>query len=136
MIASRVLPAPLWNCLLELPNGQRISPDARFADAGLIHKTNGRKFHSPEEAGESVFEDMQRRHDALTAAGLTVLHNSPRRISIESQAVIGQVETCYVRDAGRGLPSGVIILRAGPPGTMWQRYPSDRNDAPSLRLEQ
>lgn len=112
VLRSRVLPEPLWNCLLQLPDGREISPDALFEDAGLIHETNGRKYH----AGEDEFDDMQRRHDALVTADLTVLHNAPRRILTEGRAVITEVEGCYARQAGQGLPRGVVIVRRGPPG--------------------
>jgi hypothetical protein len=107
---SRVLPTPVWNCLLRLPSGQLVSPDALFEDAGLVHEVNGRKYH----AGEDVFEDMQRRHDAMVVGGLTLLHNSPRRVARESHVVLAEIEACYQREAGRGLPPGVEILRASP----------------------
>jgi hypothetical protein len=117
VLRSRRLPEPLWNCLLQMPDGRRFSPDALFVDAALIHETNGRRYHAPDEAGEDRFEDMQRRADLLTTEGFTILQNSPARIRAEGRVVIGEVERCYARDAGCGLPSGVIILRAGPPGT-------------------
>jgi hypothetical protein len=68
--ASLVLPAPLCNVTLQLPNGRVIKPDALWEDARLVHETNGRVAH----ARADLFEDMQERHDAMTAAGLTVLH--------------------------------------------------------------
>ncbi len=108
--ASRVLPGPLWNPLVRLPDGRQISPDALFEDAGLIHETNGRAFHAADDA----FEDMQRRNDALVAAGFTVLHNSPRRIWTEGQEVRREVERCYRRLRGSGLPPGVVIVRPSP----------------------
>lgn len=110
VLRSRILPEPLWNSLLELPDGRLISPDALFVDAGVVHETNGRRPHAAEDA----FEDMQRRNDAMVAAGLTVLHNSPRRIAAEARAVIAELEACYRRHAGRGLPPGVSLLRRGP----------------------
>jgi hypothetical protein len=63
--SSRILPEPLWNPTLQLPDGRRVSPDALFVDAGLVHETNGRAFH----AADDLFEDMQRRNDALVTAG-------------------------------------------------------------------
>jgi hypothetical protein len=113
---SRVLPTPLWNPLLQLPDGSILSPDALFVDAALVHETNGRQYHAPEEAGEDVFEDMQRRHDRLVAAGFTVLHNSPRRLQREGDEVLGEVEACHARAVGHGLPLGVSIVRSGPGG--------------------
>jgi hypothetical protein len=113
VLASPVLSEPLWNPLIQLPDDTKISPDGLFVDAGLIHEVNGRGPHADEDA----FEDMQRRHDALVAAGFTVLHNSPRRLRAEPLAVINQLEAIYKRELGRGLPPGVRILRAGPPDT-------------------
>jgi hypothetical protein len=106
------LPVPLLNPLLELPGGELISPDALFEEAGLVHETNGRAFH----AEEDQFEDMQARHDIMTAAGLTVLHNSPRRIREEPTRVMDEVATCFRRLAGSGLPPGVRVVRRGPTG--------------------
>jgi hypothetical protein len=108
---STVLPPPLLNALLGLPDGRRVCPDALWVEAGLVHETNGREHH----AGEDDFEDMQSRHDAMTAAGLTVLHDAPRQLLREADRILDQVETCYRRNAGRGLPPGVQLLRAGPP---------------------
>lgn len=103
---SKVLPVALWNCVLELGDGQRLSPDALFEDAALIHETNGREFHA---AGD-LFEDMQRRHDRLVAAGFTVLHNTPRRLREDGAKVIAEVEECYRRLTGRGMPRGARLV--------------------------
>ncbi|HVX69112.1 MAG TPA: hypothetical protein VHA79_05415 [Mycobacteriales bacterium] len=111
---SRLLPTPLWNCLIELPDGTVFSPDALFEDAALIHEVNGRQFHAADEAGEDVFEAMQRRHDLLVAAGVTALHNSPRRLRRDADSVLREVEEVYLRRAGRGMPPGVKILRTAP----------------------
>jgi hypothetical protein len=111
---SRVLPTPLWNPTIELADGRRFSPDALFVDAGLVHETNGRRFHAPDERGDGLFDEMQRRHDALVSAGLVVLHNSPRRIAEEPAQVRAEVETCYRRHRGSGLPKNVRLIREGP----------------------
>jgi hypothetical protein len=105
--ASAVLPALAYNPLLRLPDGQLVSPDAIALDAGLVHEVNGRSAH----AREDLFDDMQARHDAMTVAGLVVLHNSPARLWREPRQVIGEMERCYLRLAGRGLPDGVVLLR-------------------------
>jgi hypothetical protein len=105
--ASVVLPRPICNALLRLPDGRLISPDALFLDAGLVHETNGRVAH----VRDDLFEDMQVRHDAMTAAGLTVLHNAPRRLARHGREAIAQVERCYARSVGRGLPAGVTLVR-------------------------
>ncbi len=105
------LPQPLLNSLLELPGGRRVSPDALFLNAGLVHETNGRGPH----ADEDPFDDMQSRHDAMTAAGLVVLHNSPRQLREDGRRVMSEVLACHQRLAGRGLPPGVTLLRSTAP---------------------
>ncbi|HVV74748.1 MAG TPA: hypothetical protein VHC43_01835 [Mycobacteriales bacterium] len=104
--ASLVLPRPEYNAALRLPGGRIVKPDSLWVDAALVHETNGRSAH----ARADLFEDMQERHDAMTVAGLTVLHNSPRRLRLHGREVISQVERCYERRAGIGLPEGVTLL--------------------------
>jgi hypothetical protein len=103
---SPILPTPLCNVLLRLPCGRLISPDALFDSSAVIHETNGRGAH----ARADLFEDMQERHDALTAAGFIVLHNSPRRLLTAPREVLTEVERCHLRYDGRGLPPGVAII--------------------------
>ncbi|HVX71060.1 MAG TPA: hypothetical protein VHA79_15355 [Mycobacteriales bacterium] len=104
---SKVLPRPMVNALLELPDGRRISPDALWPDAALIHETNGRSAH----AATDLFEDMQERHGAVTAAGFTALHSSPYQLRTEGDRILAQLESCYLRDQHKGLPPGVTLLR-------------------------
>lgn len=120
------LPAPLINALMQLPGGMKVSPDSLFLDAAVIHETNGRGPHAEEDA----FESMQVRHDALTAAGFTVLHNTPRSITREPERVMRELLTCVTRNAGRGLPQGVILLRNGPPGGLWTPAATVPTDGP------
>jgi hypothetical protein len=105
--ASPILPKPYCNALLRLPDGELISPDALFLDAGVVHETNGRIAHQR----EGLFDDMQARHDVMTSAGLTVLHNPPSRLASHARLVIVQVERCYTRHRGSGLPLGVTVVR-------------------------
>lgn len=113
---SEILPPLLYNCLIQLPDGQCISPDALAPDAALIHETNSREFHAPEDEGgdDDRFAATQWRGDVLTAIGFTVLGNAPKRIRQRGAEVIGLFEECYLRDRGRGLPKGVVLLRSGP----------------------
>lgn len=71
-----------------------------------MHETNGVRFH----AWGDAFESMQERHDAMTAAGLVVLHNAPRRLRVAPAAVLAEVERCFAANSGRGLPQGVHLL--------------------------
>jgi hypothetical protein len=107
---SSVLPCPRYNALLRLPDGRKVSPDLLIEDAALVHETNGR---APHYEDEDEFDSLQERHDAMTTGGLTVLHNSPRLIASSGGRILRQLEVCYLRDAGRGLPPGVVLLRPG-----------------------
>jgi hypothetical protein len=106
------LPPVEFNVWLLLPGGRVICVDALFASAGAVHETNGRIAH----AAEDLFESMQERHDVMTAAGLIVLHNSPRRLRRQPADVGDEVEACCLRNAGAGLPPGVVRL----PGPPWK----------------
>jgi hypothetical protein len=104
--ASVVLPPAEYNVWLRLPSGRILCVDALWRSSALIHETNGRRAH----AREDLFEDMQERHDELTAVGFVVLHNAPRRIWDHPRTVIAQAERCHVMYDRRGLPTGVEIL--------------------------
>jgi hypothetical protein len=108
-ISSLVLPELLYNCTLRLQGGRFISPDALDVEAGLVHETNGRRAHRRAD----LFEDMQERHDVMTAAGLIVLHNSPARVRRRGREVLAEFERCHERYAGRGLPEGIVIVNDG-----------------------
>jgi hypothetical protein len=103
---SAILPMPRCNVLLRLPCGRLISPDALFESSAVIHETNGRGAH----ARADLFEDMQERRDALTAAGFVVLHKSPRRPLTAPREVLAEVERCHRRYDGRGLAPGVTVV--------------------------
>ncbi|HEX3707574.1 MAG TPA: hypothetical protein VHV76_13180 [Mycobacteriales bacterium] len=104
--ASVLLPRLEYNAWLRLHCGRVVCVDALIRDSGVVHETNGRTAH----AREDLFEDMQERHDALTASGLVALHNSPRRLRQHGREAITQVERCHAMYAGRGLPEGVTFL--------------------------
>jgi hypothetical protein len=111
---SSVLPTPLCNPLLRLPCGRLISPDMLLVGSAIIHETNGAVAHRRAD----LFADMQERHDVLTATGFTVLHNPPSRIHRQPREVLGELERCHLREDGRGLPPGVVIVRSGRPRTL------------------
>lgn len=103
---SKILPPLEFNVWLRLRCGRIVCVDALIRSSAVVHEVNGRVAH----AREDLFEDMQERHDALTASGFTVLHNSPRRVLRSGAAAIAQVEQCHLMYDGRGIPGGVEIL--------------------------
>jgi hypothetical protein len=116
---SRVLPAVEFNVWLRLRDGRRVCVDALIRSSAVVHEVNGRLAH----AREDLFEDMQERHDAVTTSGLTVLHNSPRRIRKAGAEVLDQFERCHVMYDGRGMPEGVEILSAAGIRSSMTQYP-------------
>jgi hypothetical protein len=104
--SSQLLPKVEYNVWLRLACGRVVCVDALIRSSTLVHETNGRAAH----AREDLFEDMQERHDALTASGLIVLHNSPRRLREHPREVVAQVERCHAMYAGRGMPRAVTVL--------------------------
>jgi hypothetical protein len=114
---SRVLPEPLWNAVIVLSDGRIFIADALWLEAALIHEVNGKRYHAAEDAGERRFADMHRRAAGLTTEGFTVLGSAPSSIWKEGPAIIAELERCYLRDRGRGLPSGVKLARPGPTDT-------------------
>lgn len=131
---SRVLPEPLWNAEILLPDGRTFIPDALWLEAALIHEINGKRYHSAELAGVNRFEEMHRRSAGLISGGFTVLGSAPTSLGKDGAAIIAELERCYLRDRGRGLPPGVRLLRPGPADSesnvtllgrsAWQRHRS------------
>jgi len=105
--ASKVLPQIRWNCWLRLPDGgPLVCVDGLIADAGLVLEINGRAYH----AWALAFEDTESRQLRLVAADLIVAPVTPRRLLVEGQAVLREVERAYVANAGRGLPAGGEVV--------------------------
>ena len=109
ILGSRVLPEPRWNQWIDLGDGGGlVCLDALWDDAGYGHEVNGRKYH----AWGTQFDEMQTRHDRLTAAGLVIMHNGLTRIRRAGPEVLQQAERGYLRYRGRGLPPGVRLVDA------------------------
>jgi hypothetical protein len=111
ILSSRRVPQPRWNQWVDVGDGKPpVCLDALWEDAAVVHETNGKRYH----AWDLTFEDMQARHDRLTAAGLVVLHNTPTRIRRSGPDVLRDIERTYALYRGRGLPASVRLI--DPPG--------------------
>ena len=107
ILTSRILIEPGWNVWVDLNDGEPpVCLDALWAAARLVHEVNGKRYHK----WDLTFEDMQARHDRLTAAGLIALHNAPTRIRRDPSRVLSQIERTHARYDGLGLPEGVRII--------------------------
>ncbi len=106
-LVSRLrVPEPLWNPLLELPDGSCVSPDAYWEEAALVHETDSVAHHRYGAA----WEETMRRHGGMTAAGLLVLHSSPWRIRTDP-ALGPELERSYAYGRRRGPAPGVRVIR-------------------------
>jgi hypothetical protein len=94
------LPTPLFNPRLYLGQELLAVPDAWWPEAGVAAEVDSREWHlSPAD-----WEQTMRRHARLTAAGVLVLHFSPRQIREEP----GQVVAAIAAALRKGRPQAGI----------------------------
>lgn len=107
---STILPMPELNVWVRLPSGAVKCLDALFRSAALVHETLGRRVHERED----LFGETVAREGDLEEFGLHVLANFPARIRGAGPDVLRQVEAVFMRENGRGMPTGIEVL-PGPP---------------------
>lgn len=99
LIRASRLPQPLYNPKLYLPGGVFLAqPDAWWPDYGVAAEVDSREWHlSPAD-----WENTMARSARMTAAGILVLHFSPRQQRDAPAEVIGKIAGAL--DRGRSLP--------------------------------
>jgi hypothetical protein len=100
LIRASQLPQPLYNPKLYLPDGVFLAqPDAWWPDHGVAAEVDSREWHlSPAD-----WETTMARHARMSAAGIVVLHFSPRQQREHPAEVIGTIDRAL--HAGRPLPA-------------------------------
>ncbi len=99
------MPLPLFNPQLFLNGKFLATPDAWWPDAGVAAEVDSREWHlSPAD-----WENTMRRHARLSAAGIIVLHISPRQLRTEPDRVVRDIAGAL--RAGRPVP-GITIRPA------------------------
>lgn len=100
LIRSSGLPQPLYNPKLYLARGSFLAqPDAWWPDFGVAAEVDSREWHlSPAD-----WEDTMSRHARMSAAGIVVLHFSPRQQHDQPAEVIGTIASAL--RSGRRLPA-------------------------------
>jgi hypothetical protein len=100
LIRGSGLPQPLYNPKLYLPDGAFLAqPDAWWRDHGVAAEVDSREWHlSPAD-----WENTMARHARMSAAGIIVLHFSPRQQRDQPGEVIGTIAGAL--KAGRPLPA-------------------------------
>ncbi len=87
LIMRARLPVPLFNCSLRLNRAFLARPDAYWPQYGVVVEVDSWQWHSGPEAWAQTLQ----RHNRLEAAGLRVLHFSPRQIRTEPGDVVSQI---------------------------------------------
>jgi hypothetical protein len=106
LVASAGLPMPLFNCSLRLNGAFLARPDAYWPEYGVVVEVDSWQWHSGPEAWAKTL----RRHNRLEAAGLRVLHFSPRQIRTEAGDVVSQITAALAH--GRPLPAIAVQAAA------------------------
>jgi hypothetical protein len=104
LIIRAGLPMPLFNCRLRLNGAFLAKPDAYWPQHGVVVEVDSWQWHS----GPQAWAETLRRHNRLEAAGLRVLHFSPRQIRTESADVISQIAAALAH----GRPAPGIAVQA------------------------
>ncbi|MFC0439457.1 hypothetical protein [Kutzneria buriramensis] len=86
------LPAPAWNVELRDEQGRSLAVvDAWWEDVGLAWEIDSREFH----LAPADHERTTRRHSALTAAGVLVVHTVPSRLHKDPAGVLRDLCGAY-----------------------------------------
>jgi hypothetical protein len=84
LIKAARLPEPLWNASLYVGEGFLARPDAWWPEAGVAAEVDSYEWHlSPAD-----WDRTRKRHDLMSAAGVIVLHFSPRQVRREPAEVV------------------------------------------------
>jgi hypothetical protein len=105
LILRAGLPVPLFNCSLRRNGTFLAQPDAYWPQHGVIAEVDSWQWHS----GPQAWAETLRRHNRLEAAGLRVLHFSPRQIRTEPGDVVSQIAAALAH--GRP-PLGIAVQTA------------------------
>jgi hypothetical protein len=97
LIKAARLPAPLFNPSLFLDDVFLARPDAWWPRAGVAAEVDSRAWHlSP-----GHWDRTRHRHDLMGAAGIIVLHFSPRDLRTKPALVAGQIRDALARGHDR-----------------------------------
>ncbi len=92
LIRASGLPTPLYNPLLYVGKNFLASPDLWWKERGVAAEVDSREWHMSPEAWEGTMS----RHDRMAAAGIRVLHFSPRKIRDEPGEVVSLIRSALL----------------------------------------
>jgi hypothetical protein len=106
LIVRHGLPAPLFNPRLYLNGTFLACPDAWWQEAGVAVEVDSREWHF---STEESWQDTMRRHSRMTAAGILVIHVTPKQLHTEPGRVGRDIAAAL--DRGR-CPAGIVARPA------------------------
>jgi hypothetical protein len=81
------LPQPVYNPSLYIGGVFLAKPDAWWEAFGVAAEVDSRQYHFD----EADWETTMQRHDRMTAAGIKVLHFTPRQIRVQPDQVVATI---------------------------------------------
>jgi hypothetical protein len=105
-IKASGLPRPLYNPRLYVGKDFLASPDLWWEERGVAVEVDSREWHLSPEAWEGTMS----RHDRMVAAGIRVLHFTPRKIRAEPGEVVSLIRSAL--RTGTPVP-GIRTVPAG-----------------------
>ena len=104
LISRSELPQPLFNASLLLGGRLLAKPDAWWPEYGVAVEVDSREWHlAPDD-----WEATMRRHRRLTAAGIRVLHVSPRQLRTEPDRIVRDIAAAL----RAGSPVADVVTRS------------------------
>lgn len=99
---SRRMPPPTWNVAVRSDNGLLLAVvDGWWDDVGLAWEIDSKEFHLNPDG----YDRTLRRHSALAAAGVPIVHTVPSRLRTDAAAVLDEVERAYLEARRRNRPN-------------------------------
>jgi hypothetical protein len=95
LVKRSELPEPLYNPSLYIGDVFLAKPDAWWEAAGVAAEVDSREYHFE----EADWERTMQRHARMTAAGIMVLHFTPRRIRTQPDQVVAEIRATLRKGA-------------------------------------
>jgi hypothetical protein len=108
LVQQSDLPPMQWNVRLLDPMGKLLGiPDGWMDDVALAWQIDSLEYHlSPAD-----YELTVRRHTAMTAAGIVVVHTLPSRLRTEPREVLAELRNSYHQAMRRPRPAVTAVTR-------------------------
>ncbi|NUR71179.1 MAG: hypothetical protein HOU81_10190 [Hamadaea sp.] len=104
---SLLLPTIRWNPQLADGSGGPLpTPDGYLEEVGIALEVDSREFHLSAPGWEATL----RHHNRLAAAGILVLHFTPKQIRESPHSVLAEIERAYVERLRAGIRPGIRVL--------------------------